>query len=66
MFRNQGYIFRKTAVRTRCFTCIRVGSLAGTRVCPVQTAYTDAYRTHLTITVYTNVFLKMNPRVRNM
>jgi hypothetical protein len=29
-----------------CFTCIRVSSLVGTRVCPVQTAYTDAQRTY--------------------
>jgi len=31
---------------TGCFTRIRVGSLVRTSVCPVQTAYTDAYRTY--------------------
>jgi len=31
-----------------------------------KTAYTDACITHTTVTVYTAVFLKMNPRVRNM
>ena len=31
-----------------------------------NTAYTDAYKTHYTTPVYTTVFLKMNPRVRNM
>jgi len=31
-----------------------------------QSAYTDASKTHYTITVYITVFLKMNPRVRNM
>ena len=30
------------------------------------TAYTDACKTHYTISVYTTVFLKMNPRLRNM
>ena len=28
-----------------------------------KNAYTDACRTHYTISVYTTVFLKMNPRV---
>ena len=31
-----------------------------------QTAYTDACKTHHTITVYTTVFLNMNLQVRNM
>jgi len=31
-----------------------------------NTAYTDARKTHYTIPVYTTVFLKMNPRFRNM
>jgi len=31
-----------------------------------KTAYTDACKTHSTIPVYTTVFLKMNPWVRNM
>jgi len=31
-----------------------------------NTAYTDACKTHHTITVYTTVILKMNPQVRNM
>ena len=31
-----------------------------------RTAYTDAHKTNYTIPVYTTVFLKMNPRVRNM
>jgi len=31
-----------------------------------KTAYTDACKTHCTITGYATVFLKMNPRVRNM
>jgi hypothetical protein len=29
-------------------------------------AYTDACKTHYTIPVYTAVFLKMNPRFRNI
>ena len=32
----------------------------------VKTTYTDASKTHYALPVYTNVFLKMNPRVRNM
>ena len=31
-----------------------------------QTAYTDELKTYHTITVYINIFLKMNLRVRNM
>jgi len=31
-----------------------------------NTAYTDACKTHYTVPVNTTVFLKMNPRVRNM
>jgi len=31
-----------------------------------KTGYTDACKTYCTMTVYTTVFLKMNPRVRNM
>jgi hypothetical protein len=31
-----------------------------------KTAYTDARKSHCTIPVYTNVFLKMNPWVQNM
>jgi hypothetical protein len=31
-----------------------------------KTTYTDACKTYYTISVYTTVFLKMNPRVRNM
>jgi len=30
-----------------------------------NTAYTDACKTHYTVPVYTAVFLKMNPRIRN-
>jgi len=30
-----------------------------------STAYTDQCQTHYTITVYTTVFQKMNPQVRN-
>jgi len=29
-------------------------------------SYTDVCKTHYTIRVYTTVFLKMNPRFRNM
>jgi len=31
-----------------------------------QPAYTDACKTYLTITIYSTVYLKMNPQVRNM
>ena len=31
-----------------------------------KTAYTDTCRTHYPIPVYTVIFLKKNPRVRNM
>jgi len=31
-----------------------------------KTTYADACTTHCTITLYTVVFLKINPRVRNM
>ena len=41
------------------FTCIGISSLVSRRVCP--TAYTDACKTHYTVTVHTTVFLKMNP-----
>jgi len=49
------------------FTCISISSLVGGRVSSAyKTAYTDAYKTYYTITAYTTVFLKMNPRVRNV
>jgi hypothetical protein len=34
--------------------------------CFYKIADTDACMTHYTTTVYTAIFLKMNPRVRNM
>jgi hypothetical protein len=37
-----------------------------TKSATYRTVYTDACKTHYTIPVYTNVFLKMNPRFRNM
>jgi len=36
------------------------------QICRYKIAYTDACTTHYNITVYTTVFLKMNPRFRNM
>jgi hypothetical protein len=49
------------------FICISISSLVGGRVFSTyKTAYTDAYKMYHTITAYTTVFLKMNPRVRNV
>jgi len=53
-----------------CCKCISMSSLVGRRECstliPAKIAYTDACKTLYTTPVYTTVFLKMNPRVRNM
>jgi len=37
-----------------------------THSCTYKTAYNDTCKTNYTIPVYTTVFLKMNPWVRNM
>jgi len=47
---------------TACFTCIGIS----THSSAYKNAYTGVCKTHYTVSVYTNVFLKMNPRVRNM
>jgi len=56
-----------------CFTSISVSSILGRRAysitsttCTYKTAHTDACKTHCTIPVRTTVFLKINPRFRNM
>jgi len=49
------------------FTCISISSLVGGRVSSIyKTAYNDACKTHSTLPMHKTVFLKMNPRVRNM
>jgi len=64
MFRNRWFIFRQTVVQTTyrygiewCI-CISISTY--------KAAYTDACKTHSTISVRTTVFLKTNPRFRNI
>ena len=62
---EDGFVYRHGIL---CFKCIGISSLVGRRGCRTQsstykTAYTDAFKTHYTVPVYTTVFLKMNPRV---
>ena len=73
MFRNRGFIFRKETVNTGTIWyvlhAISISSLTvGTEhnVQHIRLLYTDACTTRCTIPVCTTVFLKMNPRVRNM
>jgi len=54
MFRNRGFIIRKTVV------------YKSTHSSNYKIAYNDACKTHCITPVYKTVFLKMNPRVRNM
>jgi len=66
MFRKRGFIFRNTVLYT---VMVRYGTLYMHRYkqsTTYQIAYTDACITYQIILVYTSVFLKMNPRVRNM
>jgi len=53
MFQTRGFIFRKTVV-------FYIQSSTH------KTLYTDACKTYHTITVYTTVFLKLNPRISNV
>jgi len=49
MFRTRGFLFRKTVVCT--------GTFDRTHYSNCKTAYTDACKTHYTITVHTTAFL---------
>jgi len=70
MFRIQGFIFRKKIVWYHVFYIHRYKqSCRQQSVFDNSTykfAYADAGKTHYITLVYTIVFLKMNPRVRNM
>ena len=63
---EDGCVYSHGMVR---FTSISISGLAGRRECsvlPAELLCTDARKTHYTVPVCKSVFLKMNPRGRNM
>jgi hypothetical protein len=64
--RNPGVYLQEDCYITNSYVIVLPTAQHRTHSSTYQTAYTDACKTHCTLPVRTAVFLKMNPRVRNM